>query len=772
MDRRPAPRKAGQSDLSLKLLQSIVVEAASAHTAEEQIDRLVSRVQSAMQVPVCSLYQIADTDLLRMVANIGLAPGVTEHILLPLSQGLVGKIATERLPINLPRASDHADYRYFPDSGEEMFEAFLGAPIVHLGRTVGVIVVQDRSPRTFSADEESFLVTIAAQLAGLMPRLSPTAPHAAQRERRIEGISGAPGQAIGRLHLLVDRDTLGLIDDPPSHGQQRELRHLEDAIRRAQEEVLAARDRLDTVVSDDALAMFDMYAQMLADDQLAEAAQQRIRMGASAFAAVRASTDERARMFESIDDDYLRARAEDVRHVGQTLLRILLGQTRERLRSDDGLVILGSMISITDIATFDAGQIVGIVSMKGSKLSHTAVLASALGIPAVFATGPIDHIHEGDRIIVDGDRGHVLVNPVQETSTGYESTIRESRRFDQALAALRDLPAATVDGYRIELLANTGLLADISPGKARGAEGIGLYRSEIPFLTDNVFPTEAEQMSAYRRVLEAYAPLPVTMRTLDLGGDKQLPYLAVEEDNPALGWRGIRIAMDNPSILSTQLRAMLRANAGLGNLRIMFPMVSTVGEMRAVMKLLDRVIQELSVEGAGPQRPPVGIMVEVPGTVHLLGHLGQWIDFISVGTNDLIQYLLAVDRSNPRVATYYDHLHPAVIRTMADISASATSLNLGASVCGEMVTDPYAVVLLVGLGFRTLSLNAYHLPKIKALIRGISLAACRRCAEEALRCADSEEIRRLVREALLSMGQSHLLPDSSPGCIGLTGHVG
>jgi phosphoenolpyruvate-protein phosphotransferase len=748
-----------RAHLSLNLLQRIVVEAASAHTAEEQIGRLVSQVKEAMQVQVCSLYQISDANLLRMVANIGLAPDVTEHIALPLNEGLVGKIATERLPVNLSRASDHPDYRYFPESGEELFEAFLGAPIVHLGKTMGVIVVQDRFPRAFSADEESFLVTIAAQLAGIMPRLSPPAArHASQRERLIEGVSGAPGQAIGRLHLVVDRDTLGLIDEPRSHGERRELRRLENAVRRAQEEILAARDRLDTVVSGDALAMFDIYAQMLADDRLILAAQEKIQVGASAFSAMRTSIDQHARMFESIDDEYLRARAEDVRHVGHTLLRILLGESRKRLRSADRLVLLGSVISITDIAHFDVGHIVGIVSMKGSKLSHTAVLARALGIPAVVATGPIDHIHEGDRIIVDGDRGHVLLNPARGTTSGYESTIRESQRFDQALAALKDLPATTIDAHRISLLANTGLLADITPGKARGAEGIGLYRSEIPFLTDNVFPTEAEQMSVYRRVLEAYAPLPVTMRTLDLGGDKQLPYLSVEEDNPSLGWRGIRIAMDNPAILSTQLRAMLRADAELGNLRIMFPMVSTVGEMRAVMTLLDRVEQELSAEGTAIRRPPIGIMVEVPGTVHLLPHLRRWIDFISVGTNDLVQYLLAVDRSNPRVASYYDHLHPGVIRTLADISASAGSLDLAASVCGEMATDPYAVVLLLGLGFQTLSLNAYHLPKIKALIRGVSLATCRHCAEEALRCADSTEIQALVHQALIDMGQASLLP--------------
>jgi phosphoenolpyruvate-protein phosphotransferase len=757
MGRQPAP------NLSLELLQRIVVDAASAHTAEEQIDRLVSQVRKAMRVQVCSLYQLADGNRLRMVANLGLVPGVTERISLPLNQGLVGRIATERMPINLAHAAEHPDYRFFPDSGEESFPAFLGAPIVHLGRAVGVIVVQDHEPRVFTADEESFLVTVAAQLAGIVPRLSSAVTRRpGDGERLIEGISGAPGQAIGKLHLVLDRETLGLIDDPPSRGERRELTRLRSAIGTAQEEILSARDRLDTVVSDDALAIFDVYAQLLEDDQLTRAAEQKIVAGASAFSAVRASIDDHAAIFDSIEDEYLRARAEDVRHIGHTLLRILLGQTLKRNRGRDKLVLLGSAVSVTDIAHFEVGRIVGIICMKGSKLSHTAVLARALGIPAVVATGPIDHIHEGDHAVVDGDQGRVLLNPEHRTIAGYESVIRETKRFDQRLAALKHLPATTTDGQRIQLLANTGLLADISPGKVRGAEGIGLYRSEIPFLTDNVFPTEAEQTAVYRRVLEAYAPLPVTMRTLDLGGDKQLPYFSVDEDNPALGWRGIRIAMDNPTILSTQLRAMLKANAGFDNLRIMFPMVSTVGEVRTAAALLDRVIEELAREGTEITRPPLGAMIEVPGTVHLLPHLSPLIDFVSVGTNDLIQYLLAVDRSNPRVAAYYDYLHPAVIGTLANIARSVESLDLAASVCGEMATDPYAATLLVGLGFRTLSLNAYHLPKIKSLIRGVSLATCQRLAEQALQCADSAAIRQLVHDGLVAMGQGPLLPLPTP----------
>jgi phosphotransferase system enzyme I (PtsI)/phosphotransferase system enzyme I (PtsP) len=758
MDHDPAAVESNIPRLSLGLLQRIVVDAASAHTAEDQIARLVSQVKDAMHVEVCSLYQRDEDNLIRMVANIGLSADVTQRIALPLTEGLVGRIATERTVLNLQRASVHPDFKYFSGSGEKHFEAFLGVPIVHLGKTVGVIVVQNRHPHQFSQDEESFLVTIAAQLSGTMQKLPrPTVERSREGERLIEGIPGAPGQAIGRLHLLVEPQTLGLVDAPASLGRRKESKRLKEAIAQAQLEIFSARDRLSTLISDELIAIFNVYAQMLEDDQLTQAAEQKIAAGASAFAAVRASIDELATLFDSIDDEYLQARSEDVRHIGQTLLRILLG---ESIRSTPGeRVLFGTAISITDIARFEVDDIVGIVCMKGSKLSHTAVLARALGIPAVVATGPIDHIHDGDRIVVDGERGRAWLHPRDSTILAYEAAIRDSAQFDEELSVLRDLPAITTDGHRIRLLANTGLLTDITPGKARGAEGIGLYRTEIRFLTEKLFPTEAEQAAVYRQVLESYSPLPVTMRTLDLGGDKQLPYLSVDEDNPALGWRGIRTAGDNPSVLLTQLRAMLRANSDLENLRIMFPMVSTVGEVSSACAMLDTAIRDLHAEDIIAKRPQVGIMVEIPGVIRLLPHLTEWIDFVSVGTNDLVQYLLAVDRSNPRVADCYDHLHPSVIHALAEISDSARSLRLDLSICGEMASDPYAAVLLVGLGYPTFSLNAFNLPKIKALIRAVSVSIAQHCAKEAIKQSDSAQVRELVREALIRLGQSHLLPD-------------
>jgi phosphotransferase system enzyme I (PtsI)/phosphotransferase system enzyme I (PtsP) len=495
------------------------------------------------------------------------------------------------------------------------------------------------------------------------------------------------------------------------------------------------------------LEIFDFYKALLTGDQLLLSAERRIRGGSSAFAAVRESVDEHVMVFDTIEDEYLRARGEDIRHIGNKLLAAMLGAAAPH-RATGRVVLLGEMVSIADIGEYRPEQIAGIVCMQGSSLSHTAVLARSLGIPAVVGTGPIDHIHDGMQAIVDGDEAVVVFTPSTPMLIAYNDMIAADRAFEEELLAQKDLPAITLDGTRIGLYANTGLLSDARPDKSRGAEGIGLYRSEIPFLTSRTLPTEAEQYAIYRELLELYHPLPVTMRTLDVGGDKQLPYLPIVEDNPTLGWRGIRFALDNPAILATQLRAMVRADAGLGNLSIMLPMVGTVDEVIAVRRMLDDVVESLGEEGSEVARPPLGIMIEIPGIVALLPHVTGVADFLSIGTNDLTQYLLAVDRGNPHVATRYDHLHPAVLRTIADIARFGRRAKLPVSVCGEMAGDPTAVILLVGLGIERLSMSAFSLPRIKALVRSLSREGAARVAKRALGKRDAVAIRASVARAV------------------------
>ena len=739
--------------VNMQMLHRIVLDAASAHSVEEQVERLVAQVREALSVAICSLYQRLDDGSLLLVANRGLNPSVVQRICLGSGEGLVGLVADSQLPLIQAVASEHPAFRHFPESGESEYPSFVGVPILNLGSTNGVLVVQDRLGRAFGEDELSFLITIATQLGPVLLRLArPLSQSAPGGERLVKGTAASGGKSIGVVHMVVSDETLQLLEQPESAGVETELSLLARAISCAHNEFEEARTQIIDDVPADIIEIFDFYQLMLSGDQLVASIEQRIRAGASAFAAVRASVDELVHAFDAIDDEYLRARGEDVRHIGNRLLANLLGLSSAAPDEASRVVLLGAMVSISDIGMYQPEQLAGIVCFHGSPLSHTAMLARALGVPAVVGTGPIDHIQDGMQIIVDGDSGNIVLAPSRSTVATYKRLIEAEGTYQQGLLQHKDLPAETIDGHRITLLANTGLLADAAPGKLRGAEGIGLYRSEIPFLTAQSLPTEAEQLSIYREILALYHPLPVTMRTLDVGGDKNLPYLAISEENPALGWRGIRFALDNRMIFTTQLRAMLRASEGLDNLQILLPMVGEVREIEAADTILTALVTELQDAGIDIRKPPLGIMIEIPGIVALLPHIAEKTDFVSVGTNDLTQYLLAADRGNPRIAARYDHLHPSVLQTLATIHDTNERLGLKTTICGEMAADPLGVALLVGLGFRQLSMNAFSLPRIRELIRSLRTDQTHRLARLALGQRDGTDVRRVVTEGLGQQG--------------------
>ncbi len=730
-----------------------MLDASAAHTVEAQVQSLVEDVREVMGVGVCSLYQRYDDDVLRLVANRGLASGSVGSVELPVGEGLIGKIALSRVPVNVESAGDHPDFRYFPESGEDAYPAFLGVPIVHLGEVQGVLAVQDRKGRRFSADEESFLVTIAAQLAPVLLRFSSALVYpGAQREYR--GVGAAPGKGLGRLHLVLSGQTLHLVDEPEPDEVGVEMALLAKATTQAMEDLDRAKAQLGGTVSADVLELFDVHRLLLANEQLRAGAERRILEGGSAFAAVRETVDEYVRAFEEIEDDYLRARSEDIRNVGNQLLGRLAGEVPLAAVPGEKVVLLGSTVSIADLGGFAREDLAGVVCFSGSSLSHTAVVARSLGIPAVFGTGPIDHIGNGVPTIVDGDLGRVIFSPTAPVQAEYRRLVSELKSFQDELLKQKSLPATSTDGVRVDMLANTGLLADASPGKEYGAEGIGLFRSEIPFLSGVAFPSEDEQYDTYRRMLRVYHPAPVTMRILDIGGDKPPPYLSIKEDNPALGWRGVRFALDNPAVLVTQLRAMLRADEGLGNLRVLVPMVSSVDEVMRVKQLIAERMEE--VERSAPA-PALGIMIEVPGAIALIEHLAEQVNFLSVGTNDLTQYLLAVDRSNGRVSSLYDYLHPAVLHALELILQRARQAQLDVTLCGEMASDPIGATLLFGLGFRSLSMTAFSIPRVKAVIRRLSHREAERIAVAACAMARPAEIRQLVHDELVAMGLADLL---------------
>ncbi|MBV9576828.1 MAG: phosphoenolpyruvate--protein phosphotransferase, partial [Gammaproteobacteria bacterium] len=400
----------------------------------------------------------------------------------------------------------------------------------------------------------------------------------------------------------------------------------------------------------------------------------------------------------------------------------------------------------------------GIISAEGSANSHIAILARAMKVPTVMGVGetPIQELQDKE-IIVDGYYGQIHVSPSQSLRVEFERLMQEEKKLDAELDEMRDQPAETKDGHRIGLMVNTGLGADISIALAVGAEGVGLYRTEIPFLMRDRFPSAEEQRIIYRQLLASFAPRPVIIRTLDVGGDKPLPYFPIHEDNPFLGWRGIRITLDHPEIFLSQIRAMMRASEGLNNMRIMLPMVTDVTEVDEALRLLRKAYVEVRDEGYDVEMPQIGIMIEVPSAVYQTRSLAKRVDFLSVGSNDLTQYLLAVDRNNSRVANLYDSLHPAVLRALLQVVENGHQEGKHISICGEMASDPAAVILLLAMGFDSLSMNATSIGRVRWIIRHITKKKAAKLLHEALNMESAIMIRCHMELALERAGLGNLI---------------
>ncbi len=742
---------------TLQELTRIVQAAAQADQTEDQVKLIVEAIHRAIRVDVCSLYIAAADGTMALVASRGLDPQAVGYSRLAPGRGLVGRVAQSRHPINVADAASHPDFCYLAETREDEFRSFCGVPVVRAGAVIGVLVVQSREGRVMSADEQAFLVTLSTQLALVLPP-EPLAAHTpANTLRRVRGVKGAPGTGIGSAWLCETVD-LYAVPDRPCEDPAATIDEWHRLLAKVSADMDKEREALGEQLSDGVGAVFTAYQMLLNDPGLRTGVEQAIAQGQWLPGALRQVVHHYAEVFLAMEDPYLRARNEDLHHLGNKLYQSWSGAPENTPADDHGpLVLIGAKVSVSDIAACDPQRLAGIVCYEGSSLSHTAVLANALGVPAVMGTGKLKGIDNGSPLIVDGNTGQVILFPSPSVRLEFERLQRAEQALKGELAGLRDQPATTTDGERVRLLANTGLLADISPGLANGAEGIGLYRTEMPFMVSESFPSEDEQLHIYRQVLAAYRGRPVYMRILDIGGDKPLPYFPIHEENPALGWRGIRFCLDNSSLLMTQVRAMLRAAADGDELHILLPMVSNTGEINAFHSVLQDALQQLQEEGIAVRRPQVGIMVEVPAAISLLPAWAPKLDFVSIGSNDLSQYLLALDRNNPRVAGAYDHIHPAVLQEIARITATARDAQLPLSLCGEMASDPAAVVFLLGIGIRKLSMSASKLPRIKWLLRSMAASDAADLAQQALTLDNSADIRHLLEGALHQRGLGRLL---------------
>jgi phosphotransferase system, enzyme I, PtsP len=638
-------------------------------------------------------------------------------------------------------------------------------PIIHHRRVMGVLVVQQKERRQFDEGEESFLVTMSAQLAGVIAHAEATGSIRGLgwggemiQDARFDAVPGAPGIAIGQAVVILPPADLGAVPDKQVTDIPAELERFRVALESVRRDMQALSRKLSPQLRPEELALFDVYQMMLDDAALGNEVTAVIRCGQWAQGALRDVVNAHVARFELMDDPYLRERASDVKDLGRRILAYLQEAGKQERVFPDQTILVSEELSPVMLGEVPKEKLVGLVSVLGSGSSHVAILARAMGIPTVMGAVDLPYTRmDGLELVVDGNTGDVYANPSPEMRRHYLELVREELELVQGLETLRDVPCVTLDGHRMPLWVNTGLLADVARSLDRGAEGVGLYRTEVPFMIQDRFPSEKEQQATYREQLEAFHPLPVTMRSLDIGGDKALTYFPIKEDNPFLGWRGIRVTLDHPEIFLVQTRAMLKASQGLDNLRIMLPMISSVYEVEEALHLIHRAHSEVCDEGVNVPMPPVGVMIEVPAAVYQARELVQMVDFLSVGTNDLTQYLLAVDRNNPRVADLYHSMHPAVLQALMLIATACRDAGKPMSVCGEMAGDPAAAVLLMAMGCDVLSMNATNLPKVKWLLRQIRLSDARALLNEVIEQDNPYLVQSTLHLALRNMGLGKVL---------------
>ena len=757
----------------LSSLRTIVQEVNSARSLSEVLFIIVKEVRDAMSAGVCSVYLFDEADQSYvLMATEGLRQESIGKVRMAMREGLVGLVAAKEEPLNLQDADQHPNFAYFEETGEAPFHSFLGVPIIHHRKVLGVLVLQQETRRRFASEEEAFVVTVCAQLSGAIAHAEATgalrqlasAGRGKSKEAVFPGIPSSSGVGIGRVVLVTSSSDLKMVPERLTDNPSAEVKLFREALKATKRDMRNLGNGLSGKLSAEEFALFEVYIRLLDDRVLINEVISAIKLGQAAPSAWSTVILKHVRTFQKMDDPYLRERAADVNDLGVRVLGYLQAKDKDRAPMPRRIVLVGEDLSATALADIPVHRLVGIISLKGSSNSHMAIVGRALGIPTVMGAINLPWVElEGQELIVDGSTGDVISRATRSVRRHYVQRQREEKLFNKDLEKLRDIPCHTPDGIRFSLWVNTGLRQDTARSLKSGAEAVGLFRTEIPFLMRTSFPTEDEQIEIYREQLSDFAPRPVTMRTLDIGGDKDLPYFPIEEENPFLGWRGIRISLDHPEIFLVQIRAMLRASEGINNLRIMLPMISNVPELDRALQLIERAYQELTQEeGYTIKRPLIGAMIEVPAAVYQVKEIGRRVDFMSVGTNDLTQYLLAVDRNNPRVADLYHTLHPSVLRALKQIYDQASSVNCQLSICGEMAGDPLSTVILLGLGYETFSMSASSLLRVKSILLNVSRKDAKLLSKKALKMSSSKEIITFLAQSLNQPDVIKLLKTTSP----------
>ncbi|WP_049294130.1 phosphoenolpyruvate--protein phosphotransferase [Franconibacter helveticus] len=743
----------------LTRLREIVEKVASAPRLSEALNILVNDICLAMDTEVCSVY-LADHDrrCYYLMATRGLKKPRGRTVTLAFDEGIVGLVGRLAEPINLADAQKHPSFKYIPSVKEERYRAFLGVPIIQRRQLLGVLVVQQRELRQYDESEESFLVTLATQMAAILSQSQLAALFGQYRQTRIRALPASPGVAIAQGWMDTTLPLMEQVYEASTLDTALERERLTAALEAASGEFRRYSKRFAVGAQKETAAIFDLYSHLLSDVRLRRELYNEIDKGSVAEWAVKKVIEKFAEQFAALTDGYLKERAGDLRTLGQRLLFHLDDNIQGPNTWPERFVLVADELSATTLAELPQDRLVGVVVRDGAANSHAAIMVRALGIPTVMGADIQPSVLHHRMLVVDGYRGELLVDPEPVLLQEYQRLVTEENELSRLAEGDVEQPGELKSGERVQVMLNAGLSPEHEQKLGSRIDGIGLYRTEIPFMLQSGFPSEEEQVAQYQGMLQMFIDKPVTLRTLDIGADKQLPYMPISEENPCLGWRGIRITLDQPEIFLIQVRAMLRANAATGNLSILLPMITSIDEVDEARRLIDRAGREVEeMLGYAIPRPRVGVMVEVPSMIFMLPQLASRVDFISVGTNDLTQYLLAVDRNNTRVANLYDSLHPGMLRALNIISIEARRNNIDLCLCGEMAGDPMCVALLVGMGFHHLSMNGRSVARVKYLLRHITLEEAQALAQRSLEAQLAAEVRHQVAAFMERRGMGGLI---------------
>ena len=745
----------GGPRLLLRRLRELMAEPIA---AQARLDRIVSLIAANVVAEVCSIYVTRDDGVLELFASEGLAHEAVHVTTMKPGEGLVGLVVEEAKPVNLANARSHPSFSYKPETGEEIYQSFLGVPILRLGNVLGVLVVQNRTSRLYTEDEIEALQTTAMVLAetiasaDLETAASPGTATAARRPLRLEGAGLSEGVGLGHVVLHDPRVVVkNLVADDP----QTELARLQAAVASVRASIANLIERGDVTHHGEHRDVLETVRMLANDEGWQRRIREAIASGLTAEAGVeRVQSDTRARMMRQTDP-YLRDRLHDIDDLANRVLAALVdGAHAVRTKElPENAIIVARNMGPAALLDYDRSRLRGLVLEEGGPSSHVAIVARTLGIPAVGEVeGVVGLADNGDAIIIEGT-GEVHLRPQPDVETAYREKARlRARRLEQ-YRKLRDQPSVTKDGVGVTLALNAGLSVDLPHIEESGAEGIGLFRTELQFMIAERLPTTAKQRRLYDAVLTAAGDRPVVFRTLDIGGDKLLPYQrAVEEENPALGWRAIRIGLDRPGLLRSQVRALLQA-AGGRDISIMFPMVATVEEFDRAREIVLREQEHLARHGHKlPRHCRLGTMIEAPSLLFQLEELMSRVDFVSVGSNDLLQFLFAADRDNPRVSDRFDPLSPPALRALMRITDQAAAAGVPATVCGEIAGRPLEAMTLIALGYRSLSMSPAAIGPVKAMVLSLEMGTLRRAI---LPLVQEMGCNRSLRSEIAALAKAH-----------------